>query len=554
MAKIMDTNRVVTRSIPARSSNRAALAAAGMAVLICGQVSLAFAQSVTMPRASASTIILPALPRVVVTLPKRGEVIHLSYAAPAPPPQPVSVASPMPAAPSPPALPPAAAAAAPPVNAGLMTALAALPSPSQPLGKPLLARTYGNFRAAVSQQYAISAQQPIFVDLDDGAPARWSAAALGLAQRLSLAAHDGIDLDQTPLPAMNLAPTDAADVALTAAVLNYAWQAQGGRVNPSFISRFVELKPNILPPADVLASIKAAGSTAGQALQQLNPRQPGYGRLRARLIALLAQRPAADTQEPQAVNQGVQNPDARFGAAQRRWRATRNGLVVNMEFWRWQQPATGEAQIVVNVPEFTLRLRKDGQTLLTRKVIVGKSATPTPLLNSKIKYIIINPSWHVPQSIIKKDFIPKLEANPDYLAERGFDVSFQNGRLIVKQPPGPRNALGLIKFIFPNDQSVYLHDTSERRLFSSRFRAFSHGCVRLQEPFSLAAALLGTRWPQKRLKSMVGGQEHYLRFGEVVPIQIEYFTIYAKDNGQIAQFADLYGYAGKVQAALGLKS
>ncbi len=514
------------------------MAARLAALAMCSGVT-AGAQTMPAPQPTPAVIKLPALPAVVVTLPKPGpsSVIHLSYAAPAP--------QPAPSAPTPPtAAPPVATTpvpAAPPVAAlpadpQIVAALAALPSLHHPLGRALLARTYGYFREAVGQQYALGGQQPIFMASAAARPPQWSAAARSLAQRLLLASHDGIDLSQTPVPDMNLAPSGAADVALTAAVLNYAWQAQGGRVNPRFISRFVELRPTIVPPSDVLAHVKAAGIVAGATLQQINPHQSGYQRLRTDLITRLAQRPA-DT-----------------GEALKQWRAARNGLVVNMEFWRWQQAATGAAQIVVNVPAFTLRLRKDGHTVMTRKVIVGKSATPTPLLNSKIQYIIINPSWHVPQSIIKKDFIPKLEANPDYLAERGFDVRVSDGHLIVKQPPGPRNALGLIKFIFPNDQSVYLHDTSERRLFSNRVRAFSHGCVRLQEPFSLASALLGAKWSQKRLESMVGSKEHYLRFGEVVPIQIEYFTIYAENNGKLEQFADLYGYARKVQAALGLRT
>ena len=510
--------------------------AASLVALSCASGMTAHAQNAAPPRQPPVAIKLPALPPVVVTMPQQSgasSIIHLHYAAPSPQPGPDAPPAP---APSPPVLAAPQPVAAPVADPQIVAALAALPSPHHPQGRALLARTYGNFREAVSQQYGLSAQKPIFISSSEAAPQSWRAAARSLAQRLLLADHDGIDLSQTPVPDMNVAPTPAADVALTAAVLNYAWQAQGGRVNPRFISRFVELRPELMPPADVLARVETAGIASGAALQQMNPHQPGYQRLRADLVAQLSQRPTS-TQE-----------------ALKRWRAVRNGLVVNMEFWRWQQAPTGAAQIIVNVPEFMLRLRRDGRTLLTRKVIVGKSATPTPLLNSKINYIIINPSWHVPQSIIKKDFIPKLEENPDYLAERGFDVRVQNGHLIVKQPPGPRNALGLIKFIFPNDQSVYLHDTSERRLFTSRVRAFSHGCVRLQEPFSLASALLGTKWSQKRLKSMVGSKEHYLRFGEVVPIQIEYFTLLADNNGHLEQFADLYGYARKVQAALGLRT
>ncbi len=151
----------------------------------------------------------------------------------------------------------------------------------------------------------------------------------------------------------------------------------------------------------------------------------------------------------------------------------------------------GERRIEINVPDFSVSVL-DGDTVLRRaRVIVGKPDTPTPIFSNVMRYVLINPSWQVPDSIIRKEILPKLASDPDYLARHGYEMKTVGGRITVRQPPGEDNALGRIAFMFPNEHAVYLHDTPSRRLFSAESRAFSHGCVRVDEALRLAELVLG---------------------------------------------------------------
>lgn len=167
----------------------------------------------------------------------------------------------------------------------------------------------------------------------------------------------------------------------------------------------------------------------------------------------------------------------------------------------------------------------------------------------------MNPYWNVPLSIIKKEMLPKLAANPNYFADHGYEVVQRDGTTFVRQPPGDDNALGRIKFMFPNQHSVYLHDTNARALFGKTVRAFSHGCVRVDQPFLLAEALLGPDrgWTAKRIQKMVGGVERTINLPAPVPIHIVYFTAFVDDRGSLQMRDDLYGYSQKVRLALGLR-
>jgi murein L,D-transpeptidase YcbB/YkuD len=170
-----------------------------------------------------------------------------------------------------------------------------------------------------------------------------------------------------------------------------------------------------------------------------------------------------------------------------------------------------------------------------------------------MQYLIVNPYWNVPQSIIRKEFLPKAGGDLSYLSEQGWQVSSSHGQLTVRQPPGEKNALGRIKFLFPNDYSVYLHDTPSRALFASTKRAFSHGCVRVDQPFSFAESVLNHSWSEQRLKSLIGSSERYINLPVPLPIHIEYFTTYVDEAGHLQLRDDLYGYSHKVKAALGLE-
>jgi murein L,D-transpeptidase YcbB/YkuD len=194
-----------------------------------------------------------------------------------------------------------------------------------------------------------------------------------------------------------------------------------------------------------------------------------------------------------------------------------------------------------------------GKIVHTTRAIVGKPETPTPLFSDKMQYLIVNPSWHVPYSIVKKEFLPKLAEDPDYAAKSGYEVT-QNGDLVtIRQPPGERNALGFVKFMFPNQHAVYLHDTPTRKLFANTERAYSHGCVRVDDPFSLAAIVLNDpKYTVDGLKAQIGKGEHLIRLAAPLPVQLTYFTVVPDENGELRKVGDIYGYDQSVQAALGL--
>jgi murein L,D-transpeptidase YcbB/YkuD len=185
--------------------------------------------------------------------------------------------------------------------------------------------------------------------------------------------------------------------------------------------------------------------------------------------------------------------------------------------------------------------------------VVGKETTPTPVFSNKMQFLIVNPYWNVPASILKKEMLPKLAQDPNYLHRLGYEVVSKDGRMVVRQPPGERNALGRIKFMFPNDYAVYLHDTPLRALFSEERRAFSHGCVRVDDPFAFAQTVLGKGWSEERVKALIGGKERYVYLPKPLPVHLEYFTAYVDETGRLQMRDDVYGYSRRVKAALGLE-
>ena len=187
-------------------------------------------------------------------------------------------------------------------------------------------------------------------------------------------------------------------------------------------------------------------------------------------------------------------------------------------------------------------------------MVVGKPDHQTPVFSETMKFIIVNPYWNVPLSIVRKEMMPKLAADPNYFANHGYETVERNGETFVRQPPGDSNALGRIKFMFPNRFSVYLHDTNSRGLFARDERALSHGCVRVDQPFKLAEVILGRDrgWSEARIARMVGGDERTIMLPTPMPVHVNYFTAFVDDGGELRLRDDVYGYSAKVRAALGL--
>ncbi|MEH3119653.1 MAG: L,D-transpeptidase family protein [Methylorubrum populi] len=471
---------------------------------------------------------------------------------------------------------------------------------------PLLHRLTGKDREAIQAFYALGDFKPVWIE--NGS---FNAAANAAIARLRAAAEDGLDPNAYPVPAigkLSRPDTDAeiaeADLKLSAALALYARDARGGRVNLASISKLIT--PNLdLPPADtVLPRLAAAGTQAGDVLQGYNPRQPGYLALRKRLASLQAGRTqgVASVKLPDGpvLKLGMSDPRvpllrSRFGLDTRaagtldaapgepdtydravadavkgfqrsrglpasgtltratvaalanpglsKTSANEADILVNMERWRWLPAELGPDYVFVNVPEYKLKVFRGGSLRDEARVIVGKPTSPTPIFSGMMEYAVVNPSWYVPPSILKQMLASGRTA--------GFEVVRRGNAVSLRQPPGERNALGFIKFMFPNQHSVYLHDTPNRSLFSASTRAFSHGCVRVDDPFRFADAVL-PNWTEERLKKLVGKGERTLRLPEKLPVHLAYFTAEVDDLGSYRTLPDLYGYDGPMKVALGL--
>ncbi|GLK77066.1 hypothetical protein GCM10008171_23200 [Methylopila jiangsuensis] len=461
-------------------------------------------------------------------------------------------------------------------------------------------------RAALTAFYAARAGQPVWIDGD-----AFNAMADAARARIAAADDDGLDASRFALPTAP-ATTEATELArtelrLSAAALAYARQAWSGRTNPAAISRNVEVGTPAFDAAAALAAI-AASTDVAATLDGFNPPQPQFQALRKLLKEARAEQAEAAhapvIPEGKLIKPGDQDPrvpqlrarlglDARDGdttyddalaqkvtAFQKANKLGASGLVnrqtlramnagrkldrtaqllVNMERWRWMPRELGAKHVFVDLTAFKLAIMEDGRETYGTRVIIGKSTNQTPMLSSEIDRLVVNPYWNVPVSIAMNEMAGS--------ALRGFEVVDSKGRVVppsqvdwahiresklrIRQPPGERNALGHIKFMFPNRHAVYLHDTPSRKLFANDFRALSHGCVRVDKPMEFADALSGDQGlPGSKLKSMIGGKERGLPLSTKIPVHLAYFTAVAGEDGALETRPDLYGMDARVRAAL----
>lgn len=247
-------------------------------------------------------------------------------------------------------------------------------------------------------------------------------------------------------------------------------------------------------------------------------------------------------------------------------------LEINLERWRWMPRELPSHYIDVNIPDFQLHVRKAGKVVSEMPVIVGKKSRKTPVFTEDMRYLVMNPRWSVPYNIAVKDILPKLQNNPEYLIRSNMRV-FEEGELVdtsaidwsqydrknfpfrIRQNPGRRNALGRIKFMFPNRYSVYLHDTPKRYLFKRTTRAFSSGCIRVSDPVGLANYLLSDdkNWSQKKIKHTIQGKNYRSKVVNLpanLPVYLWYWTAWVDSAGVVHFRDDIYGYDRVVQRAL----
>ncbi len=243
-------------------------------------------------------------------------------------------------------------------------------------------------------------------------------------------------------------------------------------------------------------------------------------------------------------------------------------IALNMERLRWEPRDFGRLHFFVNQPAFEAYLVRDGKTVWKTRVIIGKPKNQTAFFNDVMETVVFNPYWGVPQSILTREMMPRLMRDPSYLDRKGFEVYDRRGRRVssasvdwyayggqskvpftVRQQPGTRNALGHIKFLFPNKHSIYMHDTPSRGLFSRKRRAFSHGCVRVQKPREMAELVTGLSRQTIEAK-IAAGKNDRMRLKRKIPVHMAYFTAWPDDAGRIHYYADVYGRDRLLDTAL----
>ena len=435
-----------------------------------------------------------------------------------------------------------------------------------------------------------------------------NARAKAAIARLKDADADGLDLNDYKTPDFAGLSADAlaeAELKLAQTVLTYARHLQAGRFPYTRVSHNMELAQTPPDPAEVLAKI-ADAADAGKALDDFSPPHEAYKRLKARLaelrgksgvskaiadgplLKLNAKTPMTDARVPLlreklglAGDASDLKYDGKLADAVKKFQRA-NGLpatgnldaktvkelngpprdksieliIANMERWRWYPRDLGQAHVVVNLPDFTLKVMHNGAQVWTTRIVIGKQEMPTPLLSETMKYVTINPTWNVPPSIVYNEYLPALQQDPTVLERMGLKVTYnRDGSVHIYQPPGAANALGRIRFNFPNRFLVYQHDTPDKYMFAHDVRAYSHGCMRVQDPAKYAEVLFniarpGENWTAERITRMFGSGEQDIQLPVPIWVHLTYQTAFVDDAGKLQTRHDVYNIDSRTLAAI----
>ena len=319
------------------------------------------------------------------------------------------------------------------------------------------------------------------------------------------------------------------DAKMTYAYLRYAADLLGWTRSPR------EVHPNWLTDAkkeDLAARLAEAlaSNRIRESLEQLGPTHPQYKGLQAALI------------------REAQTPSGRADV-----------IKMNMERWRWAPRDPGDRYILINVPAYTMQVIEKDAPVLAMRVIVGEPDNQTPLFSDEMTYVVFSPFWNIPPGILRDETLPRLAEDPDFLRRNNIEVVGTSGEgefdpdgidwsdpeatrgLRFRQRPGADNALGLVKFIFPNHFNVYLHDTPGDKLFFRDKRALSHGCIRVEDPIALARYVLRDQpaWTESRIRgAMDARSEQTVKLKETLPVHIGYWTAWVEADGKTVTYTD----------------
>ena len=394
------------------------------------------------------------------------------------------------------------------------------------------------------------------------------------------------------------------DLLLTDAFLLYGSHLLGGRVDPESLHPLWEASPRGADLGTLLQTALDSRKIA-RSLQRLAPTHEGYRRLRAALararafaesgawpvlpkgpnVALLRERLHAEGDLDDDLGTAVRRFQWRHGLEQTgivdsetlaalnvTAEARVNQIKLNMERWRWLPQDLGRRRIEVNIAAYELQVIDDDEVAMRMRVVVGKAYRRTPVFSDTVRYIVLNPNWHVPKSIAVQELIPRIQKDSTYLERFGMRlqtlgpdatdvdpravdwtaITAENFPYRLRQEPGRLNALGRMKFMFPNRYDVYLHDTPSRHLFEETQRDFSHGCIRVEKPIDLAIYLMKkSKWDREAIEAALDeGTERSIYLSRPMPIHLLYFTAWADDDGTIQFREDINGVDQPLARAL----
>ncbi|WP_431217660.1 L,D-transpeptidase family protein [Puia sp. P3] len=228
-------------------------------------------------------------------------------------------------------------------------------------------------------------------------------------------------------------------------------------------------------------------------------------------------------------------------------------MEINLDRMRWM-PQEGPDRIIANIPEFGLHVFSGGKPALSMSIVAGQAAHQTVIFSDSLQYIVFSPYWNIPASIVKREILPAIKADPGYLSRNNMEITGNAGDLpLIRQRPGVGNALGKVKFIFPNRYHIYFHDTPAKTLFNRKQRAFSHGCIRLSKPYELACFLLRAdkAWNTRKIRlAMNRNNETWVKLDTAIPVFIVYFTAWVDEDGRLNFRDDVYGHDRRMEAHL----
>jgi murein L,D-transpeptidase YcbB/YkuD len=403
-------------------------------------------------------------------------------------------------------------------------------------------------RSALLAFYAARAHAPLWVDTKG-----LNADANALIAEFAKAGDWGLDPRDFPTPKIEPAAGDltpeaqaAAEVDLSLAILKYARYARGGRiVSPAEqLNTNLDRKPQLLDAAAVLDGV-ASASDKGAYLIGTHPQHPQFQRLKEKYVEAIAK------------TGGKPNAAAKK-------------ILANMEMWRWMWADLGDMHLFANVPSYMITVMKDGAAIHTERIVVGEIGKQSSIFTRRLEDITFRPMWRVPESIKVNELWPSLLRGGGLMRQYGLEVETKEGRRLdwrsmdwrtldireyeVVQPPSRSSAMGVVKFSFPSQHTIFMHDTPDKWMFNSKQRTLSHGCLRLRNPLKVAELVLAhdKGWDTAKVQELAksGPLNNRVLIEKRIPMHIAYFTAWVDDAGALKTYSDIYGHEKRVTQAL----